>query len=335
MSEFAADPNERQPHIKTVQLKPFAAWRGRRLWFLLIVASLLMGAVAFSQFLPTRPRMPADLPLIVAATEPYKVKPENPGGEQVPFQDSTVFQVFERDGSTKTVERLLPSAELLDEKNLEPAPAAQEDKAAEDKATQDKATQDKSEPQQPPVNSVAMAPIIEAPKVEATVAPVAKPEKAPEKLAEKSAEKPAQKTTDKSLDAPREKLADKAPATKIADKTIAAIIAQNADPELDVPDTVVADNTAKAASASASASAGDSRVQLASATDEKRAKAEAARLQKSLSKFLSGIKLGVVAADLGARGVFYRIQSQPISEDTAQELCESLKAQKQGCIIVR
>jgi hypothetical protein len=39
--------------------------------------------------------------------------------------------------------------------------------------------------------------------------------------------------------------------------------------------------------------------------------------------------------DLGARGIFYRVQSNPISDDDARDICAALKKLKAGCIIVK
>ncbi|HYD16952.1 MAG TPA: SPOR domain-containing protein [Patescibacteria group bacterium] len=57
-----------------------------------------------------------DIPTIAAETAAYKFKPENPGGMEVPHQDSTVFDPIEnRDTDTARVERLgAPPEEPVD-----------------------------------------------------------------------------------------------------------------------------------------------------------------------------------------------------------------------------
>jgi SPOR domain len=86
-------------------------------------------------------------------------------------------------------------------------------------------------------------------------------------------------------------------------------------------------------------SAGNSKstpvVQLASVSDAAAAKTMASRLQSQYSAFLGGATLRVVKADLGSKGTFYRIQSQPVSSDMASQICAALKNHNAGCLIVR
>jgi hypothetical protein len=76
-------------------------------------------------------------------------------------------------------------------------------------------------------------------------------------------------------------------------------------------------------------------VQLASVSDPTAAKSMAEKLQSQYSAFLGGASLRVVRADLGSKGTFYRIQSQPVSTDMASQICAALKNHNAGCLIVR
>lgn len=76
-------------------------------------------------------------------------------------------------------------------------------------------------------------------------------------------------------------------------------------------------------------------VQLASVKSEARAREEWARLQGSHPDLLGDLALTVQRANLGARGVYYRIQTGPFpNEATAQDMCWQLRAAKLDCLIV-
>ena len=82
--------------------------------------------------------------------------------------------------------------------------------------------------------------------------------------------------------------------------------------------------------------AGDYFLQLASVKSEAAAKGEWGRLQKSHGEILGDMDLNVQSADLGDRGVFYRIQTGPFpNKATAEDLCWQLRAEKQDCLVVR
>ena len=75
-------------------------------------------------------------------------------------------------------------------------------------------------------------------------------------------------------------------------------------------------------------------MQLASVPDEANAHHMMAELESKYADTLGGVKLRVVRADLGGKGVYYRIQSQRVSKEQAEQICASIKKQNAGCIIV-
>lgn len=92
---------------------------------------------------------------------------------------------------------------------------------------------------------------------------------------------------------------------------------------------------AGAATPAVSVKPGNYFAQLGSVKDESGAAAEWKRMQKTFAS-LSGLQYRVQRADLGAKGVFYRIQAGPMSKDNASTVCSAIKAQKPGgCIIVQ
>jgi hypothetical protein len=65
-----------------------------------------------------------DIPLIRADEKPFKIKPENPGGMDIPHQDKTIYQMLEEpSGQKEEIKRILP----LPEKPVPPSEVKPED----------------------------------------------------------------------------------------------------------------------------------------------------------------------------------------------------------------
>ena len=78
------------------------------------------------------------------------------------------------------------------------------------------------------------------------------------------------------------------------------------------------------------------RVQIASLRSEQAARDQWARLQKAQGDLLGALAPHVQRADLGARGVFFRLQAGPLSDvAAAKALCAKLQQRKLGCLLVR
>ncbi|HSR54785.1 MAG TPA: SPOR domain-containing protein, partial [Alphaproteobacteria bacterium] len=70
--------------------------------------------------------------------------------------------------------------------------------------------------------------------------------------------------------------------------------------------------------------------------EEAKAKATAARLTQSHKAALGELQVSANRADLGERGVFYRLRAGPVADlKAARALCEKLGARKQACIVVQ
>ena len=82
--------------------------------------------------------------------------------------------------------------------------------------------------------------------------------------------------------------------------------------------------------------AGDYFVQLASVKSDQSARKEWSRLKKAHSELLDDLTFDVQRADLGDRGIFYRIRVGPFpNRATAQDMCAQIKAAKLGCLVKR
>lgn len=89
----------------------------------------------------------------------------------------------------------------------------------------------------------------------------------------------------------------------------------------------------KKAAAIQPAAGGNFYVQMAAVKSEADAKAQWPKYQAQYSS-LSGLPLRVQKADLGAKGVYYRIQGGPVTEADARKLCSTINGQKAGACVV-
>lgn len=79
------------------------------------------------------------------------------------------------------------------------------------------------------------------------------------------------------------------------------------------------------------------RIQLAAIKSDRKdlATKMAMRLTRSHAPLLDGVEISPVRADLGERGIFYRLRSGPFAEQAAAEaLCKKLRDRNQPCMVV-
>jgi hypothetical protein len=88
-----------------------------------------------------------------------------------------------------------------------------------------------------------------------------------------------------------------------------------------------------AAKPAAAQKTGGTRIQLASVRSEEAARQEWDRIRRANPDLLGSVSGTPVRADLGDKGVFYRLQTAPIAD--ADRICGELKRRNIGCIIAR
>ena len=93
--------------------------------------------------------------------------------------------------------------------------------------------------------------------------------------------------------------------------------------------------TAPAAGAAQNTGGGATLVQVSSQKTEEGAISSYRSLQQRYPNILGSFKPTIVRADLGAKGVYYRVRVGPFSGGDATRLCEDLKAAGADCIIAR
>lgn len=91
-----------------------------------------------------------------------------------------------------------------------------------------------------------------------------------------------------------------------------------------------------AEAASQPGKAGGVRLQLGSVRSEGDAREEWARIKRSNPDLLGGLTAVAIRADLGDKGVYYRILAGPVGDPaTAERLCGELRQRHLACVIVR
>jgi cell division septation protein DedD len=75
------------------------------------------------------------------------------------------------------------------------------------------------------------------------------------------------------------------------------------------------------------------RIQLASVGSEEAARQEWDRIRRANPDLLASISAAPVRADLGDRGIFYRLLTAPVAD--ADRICGELKRRNVGCVIAR
>jgi len=291
-----ADGEERADETPRAKLMP--------MW-LLIGAVALAGVVwYFSDQADKGASVDADVPLISAEDGPVKVRPEEPGGLDVPNRDKYVYKSLTDESAEPDVEQLLPPPEEPVESIVEAVNTAADEAAeAQVAATSESEKLEVATDDTPSPEEISAAETPSEPELKATPEPDAAPELTEPVKVEAASSEPASPV-------------ESAP-------TAEASAVPEAEP-------------AKPANASSAAVADNFRVQFASARSEDGAESEWRKLQGRQSELLGGLNLRVVRADLGDKGVWYRARIGPFSDRTgAGELCDSLKKVGVDCFVAK
>jgi hypothetical protein len=259
-----------------------------------------------------------DVPLVKAAELPVKVRPEDPGGMQVAHRDKLIYQRFEGDEAPPAVERLLSAPE-------EPLPPPRSEPEAS--------------PDLGPESAMSGTPdmVNEGPPREFMAVP---PEEA-------GLAQPIEEFFNNS--APGASVAVETP----PDSSPVAMAPARPRPNAPPPPITASTSSESASGAKSGSTAGLSAearvaqsllmgsaadeyaIQLGSVRSRQEANVEWERLRQSHADILGGLRPMVLEADLGQRGMYYRLRAGPItSQNSARQLCNSLVDRKVACIVV-
>ncbi|MEQ8736566.1 MAG: SPOR domain-containing protein [Rhodospirillaceae bacterium] len=256
-----------------------------------VVGAIIAGAAAWTVFGPGANQDTARTPLIVANPEPYKARPEDPGGMQVENQDKLVYERVGGATPPAGAENILPPPEAPKAPAPEPVPESAPDTAPES----------------------VTAPI--AVPTPSAAAPIAEPATVP--------------AESDSLQPPPPAPAAETPAAPVATATPASPVEPQVEPQAEP-------TTAASSSATRDPLSGDHLIQIAALRSEEAAQAEWQRISSRYASLLAAYRPVIVRADLGERGIFFRLRAGPVNgRPAADELCAALAAENIGCLVVR
>lgn len=258
------------------------------------------------------------VPVVRADPTPTKVRPSDPGGMDVPDRDKLVYERLRGDGAEKRVERLMAPPE---------APITPP-RAAESRPTQRPAPEAMERLPRVPTEAQVRAAVKPAPPPLTPRASAPEPEDSPPSSVDTAPEAP---TPEAVAEAKPEPKAETRAEPKPEPKSEPARVAQPAPP------ASASEQTQKSsASEQAPAPASGYLIQIAAVREPERAETEWSRLQRQHGETLRGLKLYVVRADLGDKGVFWRLRAGPFSDEAAaKNRCAELAKRKVGCMVVK
>lgn len=320
-----------------------------------VVVSALTGFSVLAWYAYTTSTQSAqeeDLLIVEAEKTPLKEKPLDPGGMKFPNQDKTIFETF-ANGSQQTpkVERVLPTPEEPLPKNIDTSETQtwinERLHKNIDTVRADAALPDDSGAREQVIGDDgdgAVAKLSSSTTMEDEAASVSEQQVA-EKL--KKAAEDAMKSKDivsykqvaesagvaAAKPAPVEK---SAPVSAPEPVFAPAPVAEKVDLEVDAdakPSAPVELLSPVQKAAPAPTATGAFRVQLGAFQSEKEARGELLRIRKKFAD-VAPYSEQVVRADLGAKGVFYRLRLTGLaSAAAAKSLCAKLSAQGQPCLV--
>ncbi len=265
-----------------------------------------------------------EAPVIKADKEPVRVKPADPGGMEIANRDKSVYDAISGTGDQlPKVVRIIPSPEEpLSRDTIKKAPELAQLVEDEEVASPEVPVEKTEEPQKEIATN-------EAPTKE--IAPVVVKEV-------------AQNTAETKEAAPQEKQIAKAEPVAKPDKLVAKQELMSRDMEVPSADEMTVDNikvvsvptgSQKPQEASVKNDSGY-RVQLGSYRTQEDVLASWNLIKNKHGETLKGADMKVEKADLGTKGIFFRLQvGEFSSESDSRRICHELMEKNQGCFIVK
>lgn len=306
----------------------------------------------------------ANAPVIQADATPYKTIPDDPGGMEIPHRESRVFEVLNADGEEIVPEKtaaVLPETEEPMERD---EIFAQIEREIDEETATGKpeggarvvaAPTSEHEVIKPDIPEELLAKIEKGEiKVKADSIPAASSageKSGSEDSGTSSASRPIRISVSGGDGSKKEILINDSKKQEIAaeDNRFDSFEPEMNAETVPVAKTVTAredDSAGKAAARTEPAAGGIAAeavnvakkhfVQLGSVQSEAASAKEWGRLQRAYGDVISGLDYRVQRADLGDRGIYYRIQGGPLTEEQARTICEDITAQKPGgCLVIK
>lgn len=319
MTEQSYDEFEEETPPKQRRVRPMA------LILALVVLATLFAAVAWFSIsndgsLGGRQIAAFEPPVLKANPEPYKRKPDDPGGMQIPNQDKLVYERILPEPAPQKTEHLLPKPE-------EPMPRPKPEEPPAPVQPAAKPEQAQTEPPAASAEAEQDTSPLPPPAVTASDNPASEPEK--EAMVDKSAPPTGAAEEAETV----EKVADAA--VRISEDGTPIPIEKPVQLAAIPPAASVSQPEALAATGSSDLKR-SFRLQLAAFRDEEQAMISWQRLRKKYPAELAALEPMLERVEIAGKGVFHRLQVGPYADATAAgTACTALKAQKQDCLIVK
>lgn len=257
--------------------------------------------------------MNTKVPTIRRSTAPVKVRPSDPGGMDVPNRDKQVYSRIGEIEDEPVVEHLLP----IPEKPIEPTKVQEEEQTAP--MPTPRPIDDKGKPV----------------KVEKAEEILGVKEKAQTKQeSQKELEVVKQKAKKEEIKPKNEEQQVKIPLTIKVEE----VKTTKEEPEKvqEEPTKEQVKKTAEKPATKKEIKQGSWQVQIVSVKSKDQAQKAYDNIISKHKSLLENIPYEVVKADLGAKGIYYRLKVGAYnSRDNANNLCNKLKAKKQGCFVTK
>jgi len=293
-------------------------------FFIVLIALSFMIGVVWKLYTGAGNNAPQNVPIVRADSDPFKVVPDDPGGMEIRHKDSTLFSAIKKEREEEPrIENL-----LADDTNEEPMPRSQLFAGLNTEANSDIQRDEAPTPLDQPTSAQPMletAPeeveVVQDVTEEVAVDPMPEP---PTAITEVKKEEPAAEVK---VEVKPEVKVEQKPTPVVAPKP--AVKTQVKPKPAPAPVEMRTESMPVASDKKAS---GSYYVQLASTKDKASAEAEWKKLAKKYS--ISDMPHRIETADLGAKGVYYRIQAGPVSRDMAQSKCTAIKKiNPNGCLV--
>ena len=318
----ASDALEFEPEPRRKRGIPTTVWL--LLVMVLVTAAGLGGFLFGDRLAGLSGEESGQVPVVHAAEGAIKTRPDNPGGQEIPFRDYDINKRMQGEEPTGRVENLLPppeQAQALPQNAQAQAAAPAAPGGAQQPAPS--AEQGNAEPLLPTAPRPAPKPVAPKPLTAKVIAPPP-----PTTVAKAPTPQPAPPPPAPAVSAP--------PGGPMA--LVPKSQQQPAAAPVQAPPTATpaAPVEQAAAPASKAVSAAEGwQVQLAASRAATAAKAEGERLKQKYADVLGKLTVNVMRADLGAKGVFYRIRLGPAQDKAqAQAICATLSKRGQGCLVI-
>jgi cell division septation protein DedD len=288
---------------------------------IVVIATGLIVWNAYLSIIGTTDQTAQALPIIKAETEPFRIVPDDPGGADIPNKGSRLFNVLNADHGD---ELALDGIEIKMAEETEP-PVLAENEETETGFTIPEIPEPRRESLYDEIIVLKDAEVIEE---DETLTPLDEPTK--QDLKEKLQLVIAQVEINK-----EEAVTDK-PLIEDVAQIIPVPTAKPKAPEPQIPAPEREFSLDRLLEDEAQPISGNYYMQLASLQSEQAARDIYAALSGRYPDIIGGAGVRYDRANLGARGVFYRIQVGPFSKAEADSQCESYRRQTQEtCLVIR